>query len=270
MARTKAVLAQGPGLGEQLGIAAMSRCFGTVEIATALQDSGRKTQRQRELSAELTVYYVIAMALLMHVNLKEVLRCLFEGLRDMHHDKDIHITGKSGISQARSRLGYEPLRHLYQNCVAPIATPATVGAWYKQWHLVAMDGSTLDLADEAENRETFGGPTTFNDNSPFPQLRFVTLAEIGTRVLFGAQMAGYNTSEVELSRSVVPHLRPEMLCIADRGFFSFDMLKRISVTDADFLLRSRKDIRLPVHQTLPDGSYLSVVYNPRKPEQSDK
>ncbi len=133
-----------------------------------------------------------------------------------------------------------------------------------------MDGSTLDLADKAENRAACGGPTTFNDNSPFPQLRFVTLAEIGTRVLFGAQMAGYNTSEVELARSVVPHLQPEMLCIADRSFFSFDMPKRISVTDADFLLRSRKDIRLSVQQTLPDGSYLSTVYNPRKPKQTDK
>ncbi len=128
MARTSAVFSKGPGIGERLGIAAMSRCFGAIEIASALQDSSRKTQRRRELSAELTVYYVIAMALLMHVNLKEVLRCLFEGLRDIHPDKDVHITGKSGISQARSRLGYEPLRHLYQNCVAPIATPATIGA----------------------------------------------------------------------------------------------------------------------------------------------
>lgn len=259
MARSASVLDQGPGIGERLGIAAMSRCFGRQEIEAALQASGRKTQRRRKLSAELTIYYVIAMALLMHVNLKEVLRCLFDGLRDIGHDGAVRITGKSGISQARTRLGAEPLRHLYHDCVRPIATAATVGAWYGQWRLVALDGTTLDIPDEAANRSTFGGPTTFNGHSPFPQLRFVTLAEIGTRVLFGAQMAGYGTSEVELARTVVTHLQADMLCIADRGFFSFDMIQRIRATGANVLLRSRKDIVLPVVTALADGSYLSEL-----------
>lgn len=270
MARTASVLEQGPGIGERLGIAAMSRCFGRREIGAALQASGRKTQRRRELSAELTIYYVIAMALLMHVNLKEVLRCLFDGLRDIGHDTTTRITGKSGISQARTRLGAEPLRYLYHDCVGPIATAVTVGAWYRQWRLVALDGTTLDIPDEATNRSTFGGPTTFNDHSPFPQLRFVTLAETGTRVLFGAQMSGYGTSEVELARAAVSHLRSDMLCIADRGFFSFDMIRRIRATGANLLLRSRKDIVLPVATSLPDGSYLSELNGWRQAEPDGK
>lgn len=269
MARTASILGQQPGIGERLGIAAMCRCFGSRKIAKALRASGRETVRRRELSAELTIYYVIAMALLMHVNLKEVLRCLFEGLRDAGH-AEVKITGKSGISQARTRLGFEPLRQLYVECVRPLATSKTRGAWYGRWHLIALDGTTLDTPDQAANRQAFGGPTTFNDRSPFPQVRFVTLAEIGTRVLFGAEMSGYGTSEVELARTVVTRLKPGMLCIADRGFFSFDMLQRVKRTGADMLLRARKDIILPVITLLPDGSYISELNTWRRSERGKK
>jgi hypothetical protein len=270
MARTASVLGQHPGIGERLGIVTICRCFGRRKIRKALRASGRETQRRRELSAELTIYYVISMALLMHVNLKEVLRCLFEGLRDAGHDAEIKITGKSGISQARTRLGCEPLRQLYADCVRPLATPKTRGAWYGRWRLVALDGTTLDIPDETVNRQAFGGPTTFNDRSPFPQIRFVTLAEIGTRVLFGAEMAGYTTSEVALARTVVTRLEPGMLCIADRGFFSFDMLQRVRAADADMLLRVRKDIVIPVGTLLPDGSYLSELNTWKRPKRGGK
>ena len=142
MARTAAILGQAPGIGERIGITAICRSFGRGDIERALQASGRQTYRRRELSAELTIYFVIAMALLMQVNLREVLRCLYEGLRSIGSPAAIKVTGKSGISQARSRLGSEPLRHLYEGTVVPIATPRTRGAWYGSWRLVALDGST--------------------------------------------------------------------------------------------------------------------------------
>ena len=47
--------------------------------------------------------------------------------------------GDSGISQARSRLGAEPLQRLYEAVVGPIALPPTKGAWYRQctFHFLA-------------------------------------------------------------------------------------------------------------------------------------
>jgi hypothetical protein len=267
MARIAAAFDGDAGIGDRLGIATICRSFGREQIGEALRASGRETRRRRDMPEDLTVYFVIAMALLMHVNTREVLRCLWAGLRDIGHD-EVRVTGKSGISQARTRLGAEPLRQLYENCVGPVATPATVGAYYKDWHLVAMDGSTLDVPDEIGNRATFGGPTTYNDRSPFPQIRFVTLAEIGTRVMFGAEMADYATSERELARAVIGRLRPGMLCMMDRGFFSFDMMQRIKETGADVLLRARKDIMLPVMETLPDGSWRSELNTWRRAERS--
>ena len=120
---------------------------------------------------------------------REVLRCLLEGLRWLWGAEAVKVAGKSGISQARSRLGEAPLRRLYERVVQPIATRSTKGAWYRQWRLVSLDGSCLDVGDTAENGAHFGYPGASRGESAFPQLRFAALVENGTHVLFGARLA---------------------------------------------------------------------------------
>jgi hypothetical protein len=84
---------------------------------------------------------------------------LLEGVRWLLDPSiSVKVAGKSGISQARSRLGAEPMRRLHEEIVGPIATRATRGAWFKHWHLVSLDGSTLDVADEPANVAAFGRP----------------------------------------------------------------------------------------------------------------
>jgi Insertion element 4 transposase N-terminal len=73
------------------------------------------------------VYYAIALALYMGSSTREVLRCLLEGLRWLWGAEAVKVAGKSGISQARSRLGEAPLHRLYEALVQPIATPGQHG-----------------------------------------------------------------------------------------------------------------------------------------------
>ncbi len=96
----------------------------------------------------------------------------------------------------------------------------------------------------------------------YPQIRFVALVENGTHVLFGAQVGGYGTGENTLAEAVVGRLQPGMLCLADRGFFSYGLWKRARARGADLLWRLKKDLRFPVEQALPDGSYLSRMHPP--------
>lgn len=103
----------------------------------------------------------------------------------------VKVAGKSGISQARSRLGVEPVKALFESVVGPIAERRTKGAWYRDWRLVSPDGSTLDVADTIENEEDFGRPGVSRGASAFPKLRFVGLLENGTHVLWAVQMAPY-------------------------------------------------------------------------------
>src|SRR5579863_2486343 len=154
----------------------------------------------------------------MQSSYREVLRCLLEGLQGLRDPSvPLKVAGKSGISPARTRLGWQALRQLHDAVVRPIAVPTTRGAWYHRWRLVSLDGSTLDVADEAANTAAFGRPGSSRGDSAYPQIRFVSLVENGTHVLFASHMAGCETGEIPLARAVLASLQLGMLCLADRG-----------------------------------------------------
>jgi hypothetical protein len=179
----------------------------------------------------------------------------------------VKVTGKSGISQARTRLGWEPVRQLHDEVVQPIAVESTKGAWYKTWRLVSLDGSTLDIADEKSNEEAFGRPSSSRGCSAYPKIRFVSLVENGTHVLFGTRMDSYKTGENTLARDVLSSLRKGMLCLGDRGFFGFTLWQYAQSTGSDLLWRIKKNIVLPCEKRLPDGSFLSRVYSNQKDQR---
>ena len=193
MARASAGLPAGIRLSDRISLGVIARAFPLKEVRRVLADTGKAGERERErdLPAQVMVYYAIALALYTGSSTREVLRCLLEGVRWLWGAEAVRIAGKSGISQARTRLGAEPLRRLYEQVVRPIATRATRGAWYRRWRPVSLDGSCLDVADTGENRTAFGRPGAGRGESAFPQLRFVALVENGTHVLFGARPGGF-------------------------------------------------------------------------------
>jgi hypothetical protein len=129
---------------------------------------------------------------------------------------------------------------------------------------VSLDGSSLDVADTAENGIAFGYPGASRGESAFPQLRFVALVENGTHVLFGARLGGCADGETTLAHDVVPALRAGMLCLADRQFFGHALWQAGVATGADLLWRVKSNLRLPRVAVLADGSYLSVIYPSEK------
>ena len=261
MARTVATLPTGSRITDYISLGVVARCFPEEKVRGVLKESGRASIRERDLPAHVVVYYVIALALYMQSSYREVLRCLLEGVQWLlEPSRQIRVAGHSGISQARTRLGWEPLQKLHDEVVKPIAMEATKGAWYCGWRLVSLDGSTLDVADEKGNDKEFGRPGASRGESAYPQIRFVSLAEIGTHVLFGTQMAGCGTSEIALSRTVVSRLGKDMLCLADRNFFGFPLWKQAVETGADLLWRVKKNMRLACEKRMPDGSYLSRIF----------
>lgn len=261
MARTIATLPEGSRITDYISLGVIAKTFPIDKIRAVLAATGKGSVRERDLPAHVVIYYVIALALFMQASSREVLRCLLEGVQWLLDPSvSVKVAGKSGISQARSRLGFAPLQRLHDDLVKPIATPATRGAWYRGWRLVSLDGSTLDVADEPANATAFGRPGSSRGDSAFPQIRFVSLVENGTHVLFASQMANYATSEIALAKAVLPSLKPGMLCLADRNFFSYALWDQARATGADLLWRIKKNTRLPCEQRLPDGSYLSHIY----------
>ena len=261
MARTVAALPAGSRITDYISLGVVAKFFPLEKVRKVLQETDRASVRERDLPAHVVVYYVIALALYMRSSYREVLRCLLEGVQWLlDPSAKVKVAGKSGISQARSRLGAEPVKKLYDAVVAPIAGKRTQGAWYRQWRLVSLDGSTLDVADTTENDKAFGRPGASRGSSAFPKIRFVALLENGTHVLWAAHMAPYATDELTLAEEVVPALRQGMLCLADRFFPSYKLWRAAAKTGADLLWRTRQNARLEVEKRLPDGSYLSRIY----------
>jgi hypothetical protein len=260
MAGVPAGLPAGVRLSDHISLGVIARAVPPARVRQILTETGRASERERDLPAPVMVYYAIALALYMGAGAREVLRCLLEGLRWLWGAEAVKAAGKSGISQARSRLGEAPLRRLYEVLAQPIATRATRGAWYRGRRLVSLDGSCLDVADTEANRAAFGGPGASRGASASPQLRFVALVENGTHVLFGAQLGRYAEGETTLAQAALAALRPGMLRLADRQFFGHALWQAATATGADLLWRGKHNLRLPREAGLADGSYLTTVY----------
>jgi hypothetical protein len=265
MARTIAELPKGSRITDYISLGVLAKTFPLPQVEAVLASQKKTSRRQRDLPAHVVVYYVIALALFMQVSCREVLRCLLEGLAWLRGPRSgVKITGKSGISQARARLGWAVLRQLHDEVVKPVAGENTPGAWYRRWRLVSLDGSTLEVADEQENVQAFGRPAASRGSSAYPQMRFVSLVENGTHVLWGTRLGDYGTGEVTLAQEVIVSLQKGMLCLADRNFFGFALWNQARARGADLLWRVKKNLRLPVEKPLPDGSYLSRIYASEK------
>src|SRR5215207_1509315 len=260
MAGVPAGLPAGVRLSDHISLGVIARAVPPARVREVLAETGKASERERDLPAPVMVYYAIALALYMGSSTREVLRCLLEGLRWLWGAEAVKVAGKSGISQARRRLGEVPLRRLYEDLVQPIAKRASKGAWYRGWRLASLDGTCLDVADTEENRAEFGVPGASRGESAFPQLRLVALVENGTHVLFGARLGRYAEGETTLAHDVLAALRPGMLCLADQQFFGHALWLAATATGADLLRRGKHNLRLPREAVLADGSYLTTIY----------
>lgn len=272
MARTAETIPGGARVTDYISLGILSERIPQSEVRRVLRETGRESERQRKLPMRVMVYYVIALALYMGVSYGEVLRCLLEGLEWLGLPvKSIRTVQKSSISRARSRLGVEPVKQLYEELVRPIATEETRGTWYRDRRLVSLDGTTLDVADRPRNEAAFGRPGAKRGKSGFPQIRFVTLVETGTHVLFGARHGPYGESETTMARDVIDDgLTSGMLCLADRHFYGYPLWTQAASTEADLLWRIRKNLVFPCIKRLEDGSYLSKAYPSRVDRRHDR
>src|SRR5258707_1890849 len=258
-------LPNGQRITDELAMGILAKRYPTAKVKEILQRTGRASQRERELPAHLMVYYVMGLGLWMGASCREVLRCLLSGVHWLlGSEQGYKVAGKSGITQARQRLGWEVMKAIHDEVVRPIGERHTQGAWYRDWRVVSLDGSTMDIADSEENARAFGRPPVSRGASAYPQLRFVALLENGTHVLFASQLGSCTCGELHLAEQVIPQLQAGMLCLADRLFTGGPLWKRATATGADLLWRSKRSMKFACVQRFQDGSYLSYIYPNRR------
>jgi hypothetical protein len=250
-------------LTDHISIGVLTRVFPPELVDLVVVLAGRKERRQRLLPARVVVYYVLALALFADSSYEEVMRQLVEGLAwDSGWQRSWAVPDKAAIFKARSRLGREPLELLFATVCSPLASESTRGAFYRGLRLMSIDGTCLDVPDTPANDQAFGRPGSSRreGGGAFPQLRLVALSEAGTHAITDAALGPYTTGESALADELVGALQAGMLCLADRGFYSFERFQKARGTGAQLLWRVKSDVGLPREQTLADGSYLTSIY----------
>src|SRR5487761_214083 len=250
-------------LSDHISIGVLTRTFPPELIDTVVASTGKREVRHRLLPARGVVYYVLALALFSQSSYEEVMRFLVEGICWATGWGQIWtVPTKAALFKARSRLGPEPLQALFEAVAAPLATPDTKGAWYRDWRLMSIDGTCLDVADTPANAKAWGRPGSGRGEgvSAYPQVRLVGLAECGSHALIDASLGAYTMGEQSLAPAVLASLCAGMLCLADRGFYSFALWNTARSRGADLLWRTKSNHVLVPEQRLADGSYLSHLY----------
>jgi len=256
-------------LSDHISIGVLTRVFPSELVDRVVAEAARLERRQRLLPARVVVYYVLAMALFADCSYEEVMRQLVEGLAWESGWRQVWaVPDKSAIFKARQRLGREPLELLFRATARPLAGEATQGAFYRGLRLMSLDGTCLDVADTPQNDAAFGRPGTGRGEGvgAFPQLRLVALSEAGTHAICEAAMGPYGSGENALADELLDALRAGMLCLADRGFYSFERFQKARETGAQLLWRVKTNMVLPRERQLTDGSYLTRIY----PSQADQ
>lgn len=251
-------------LTDRISLGVLAEIFPRDVIEDVLTETRRREQRSRLLPAHVMVRFCQAMCLFFDDDYEEVMRKLVGSLKSMGSWRgDWKVPTTSAISQARQRLGVEPLRVLFERTAVPVAGRGTRGAWLGSRRLMAIDGFMLDVPDTEENVLEFGRRNNGKKSSAFPQVLTVVLGECGSHAIVGAAMGACTEDERPLSERLLPSLEPDMLVMADRNFYGFELWEKFRRTGADLLWRVNANLQLPVVKWYADGSYLSVVGNPK-------
>src|SRR6185369_14277868 len=215
-------------------------------VEEALTATGTATVRRRRLPAEQVIWLVLRIALFRNRPLKDVVSKL-----------DLALPGsgtvaRSSVSQARDRVGPEPVKWLFERCGATWAHNSAKAHEWRGLRLYGMDGTSVRVPDTSENRMAFGGAASPNGKeSGYPLVRIVVLMALRSHLLVTANFGAYGTHEIEYAKRLCDAIPEFSLTILDRGYTSAAFSLGIeSKTERHWLMRSKNNTAFKVLEHL--------------------
>jgi hypothetical protein len=257
---------------QELTLEALHRVVPPETITAVLRQTETQSPRVRALTAQVTIWVLIAMNLYTHLALGHVLRKVAQGLRFIWPDPTYRVPGASAFVYRRYQLGAQPLVALYDRLARPLATPHTPGAFRFGLRLMAIDGTVEDVPDTLANAAAFGRQHGSRGDSAFPQVQGVYLVECGTHVIVDATFWPYGTSERAGAAALLRAVTAEMLVMWDRGFHEYDLLAAVRQRGAHVLGRLPAHVKPEWGASLPDGSTLAYLRpsDPKRRTQGER
>jgi hypothetical protein len=227
------------------------------EVLQVLSDTGCLDSRRCTLTFQVTCWLVLAMGILTDLPIRQVFKA---ARRLMPADWN---PDRSSLCKARRRLGVAPLRLLFERMAQPLAKQDTPGAFYKAWRMVALDGSVYNVPDSDANATAFGYPQGGRGVGAFPQIRKLSLVEVGTHAELALVVKGLkekDSGEKSMAPGLFRHLKMSMLLLWDRGFVSYKLWQQLLLRGCQVLARVTVNLILRPIKELSDGSYLAKLY----------
>jgi hypothetical protein len=245
-------------------LAGLEQVIRPEDIQQALAVTGRVNSRRCTLTHEVMLWVVLAMGLFTDLPIRQV----FKQTRRLRRGED--SPHRSSLCVARQRLGVEPVKHLFEQIVHPLAQPETPGAFYRGLRLMGIDGTVLDVPDSDANAAVFARPSAGDrGDGAFPQIRKLSLVELGTHIEVALVVESSSCGEHSMVEGLLPHLTSEMLLLLDRGFFSYEQWQRLN-QKVKVLARVTSNLILRPIRNLADGSYIAKIYKSSYDRQKDR
>jgi hypothetical protein len=224
-------------------------------VERVIEDCGRREQRHRLLPAVLVVYGLLLRCWYQHLGYQRVLRLLQHSALS---PRRWQVPCASAFLLARDRLGPEVMKRLFLALAGPLAEPGAEGCWWRGRRLMAIDGTTVEVAPTDEFESTFGGPQVEGTGRKGrPQVRLTALIECGTRAIADLAWGPYGEGEASQARRLLGAIRPGMLLLADRNFRGVELWQQFVKAGADLLWRADSYRATKVIEYLSDGTCLA-------------
>ena len=231
-----------------------------VEEALLATDSA--TIRKRRMPAEQTVWLLLGMALLRDQPIPAVARQLDVALPAPDGSRTV---ASSALTQARARLGPEPMEWLFLRSAEEWANRAADIDRWRGLALYGVDGTTLRVADSAENREHFGGQDSGRHDggrderqSGYPLMKLVVVMALRSHVIGAAVFGPYATDERTYATSLWETVPDHSLVLVDRNHLQASVLVPLMTkgTERNWITRAKSTTTFTSIRRLGPGDEL--------------
>jgi hypothetical protein len=229
-------------------------------VQRALSETHKHSIRQRILPNEAMIHFPMLLGLQMDLPYGEVFKSLEAVYEELGLERPEEFPSEAAMVKARKRLGFEPLKNLFEQVVSQQPRPKSPNAYYKGLLLTGIDGTIFDVEDSKENA-IFGYPKNQKGAGAYPQVSSVMLVNFYTRSLMDVEFGTVaGTGEQTIAKGILGRLQPGTLNLADRLYPSYEAWSLASDTGAHLLWRVKSDFRLDLIEEFKDGSYLAKLY----------
>lgn len=244
-------------------------------VEEALLATGTATLRRRRLPAEQTVWLLLGMAVMRDMPIAAVARKLDVALPASDGSRTV---ASSALSQARARLGSEPMEWLFLRSAEEWAHRSADADRWRGLALYGVDGTTLRVADSPENRGHFGGQDSGRHEggrderqSGYPLMRLVVAMALRSHVLAAAVFGPYAIDERTYAASVWDSIPDRSLVLIDRHYLQANVLVPLTTKGAErhWMTRAKSNTKFRLIRRLGKGDELVEFEVSREARKKD-